>query len=261
MPSSTTEAGAPALDPATPLFHRGDSGHAVVLLHGFTGQPGHWLPFADLLRVRGHSYVAPLLPGHGAGPHRLAGHGLDDWLAGALEAAATLADRPRLHLVGLSLGGLLAILAAAASGASTVTAINSPLLVRDLRFYLAPLAHRFVPMASSDPLPAPDPALGHLWSPAATQPTRAVAALVEGVVRSWREAGRLRRPALIVQSRTDEVVYPLSARLLAVRMRGRLVWLPDSRHNALLDPRRDRLHRILLRHLEAGMPPPDPARH
>lgn len=245
-------------DPAGPLRHLGTSGHAVVLLHGFTGQPGHWIPFAETLAERGHSLVAPLLPGHGPTDRHL-GHRLDDWIGTALEAADSFSDHPRLHLVGLSLGGLVAILAAGPSGATSLTTINSPVLVRDLRFYLAPLARRLITETPTTPAEVPDIALAHLWDPWDTQPTSGVAELVEGVARAVLTAGRLRRPALVVQSRTDELVYPVSARILAARLRGRLAWLPRARHNALLDPSRDRLHRILLRHLEAGEPPLTPS--
>lgn len=249
---------APLIDPTAPLRHRGTSGHAVVLLHGFTGHPGHWLPFAETLIERGHSLEAPLLPGHGAGPERLLGHALEDWVATAVEAAESMSDHPRLHLVGLSLGGLVAILAAGPTGATSVSTINSPVLVRDLRFYLAPVAHRLVAETRAAPADVPDPALAHLWKPWDTQPTAGVAELLEGVTKAIVAAGRLRRPALVVQTRCDELVYPVSARILAARLRGRLVWLPRARHNALLDPSRDRLHRILLRHLESGTPPMTP---
>ncbi|HSJ34857.1 MAG TPA: alpha/beta fold hydrolase [Acidimicrobiia bacterium] len=248
----------PTFDPTAPLHHRGTSGHAVVLLHGFTGQPGHWLPFAEDLMERGHSLVAPLLPGHGPGPERLIGHRLDDWVETAVEAAGSVADHGRLHLVGLSLGGLVAILAAGPTGATSLATVNSPVLVRDLRFYLAPVAHRLVPETLATQTEVPDPILAHLWSPWETQPTAGVAELVEGVVKALSAAGRLRRRALVVQSRNDEVVYPVSARILAARLRARLVWLSDTRHNTLLDPSRNRLHRILLRHLEAGTPPVTP---
>lgn len=250
--------GLPAIDPAGPLRHQGTSGHAVVLLHGFTGQPGHWVPFAETLIERGHSLVAPLLPGHGPSDVRHLGHRLDDWVATALEAAESLSDHPRLHLMGLSLGGLVAILAAGPSGATSLTTINSPVLVRDLRFYLAPFARRFVTETAAAPAEVPDPTLSHLWDPWETQPTSGVAELVEGVARALVAAGRLRRPALVIQSRSDELVYPVSARILATRLRGRLVWLPRARHNALLDPSRGRLHGILLRHLESGDAPLTP---
>lgn len=243
----------PSSDPAGPLRHLGTSGHAVVLLHGFTGQPGHWIPFAEALMERGHSLVAPLFSGHGSTDRHL-GHRLDDWVATALEAAQSLSDHPRLHLVGLSLGGLVAILAAGPSGATSLTTINSPVLVRDLRFYLAPLARHLITETPAAPAEVPDIALAHLWDPWDTQPTSGIAELAKGVARAVIGAGRLRRPALVVQSRTDELVFPISARILAARLRGRLAWLPRARHNALLDTSRDRLHRILLRHLEAGKP-------
>lgn len=233
-----------------PLAHSGTSSHAVVLLHGFTGHPGHWLPFGEELAARGHTYVAPLLPGHGSEPAELAGKTLDDWLTAAGEAVASVADHRAIHLVGLSLGGLLAILLAGPTAAATITTINSPVLVREPKLYLAPIARHFVGWAAADQDPVPDPDLSHLWYSWDRQPVDAAAELVRAIRRAFVAAGRLRRPALVVQSRTDEAVFPFSGTLLASRMHARVMWLDACRHNAILDPSRPLLHRAILDHLE-----------
>lgn len=228
-----------------PIEMSGTSGEAVVLLHGFTGHAGHWIPIADRLSDEGHTVVAPLLPGHGTSPADLATTRWRDWLDAARDSARSVSDHRRVHLVGLSMGGLLAILVARATAAATVTTINSPVLVRDFRVMFAPLAHRFLPETPATDLDPPDPALAHLWTPYPTIPTAAVAELLGVVWTAYRRAGDLRRPSLVIQSRTDEAVLPISGWLLARRLGVRPMWLDSSRHNAALDPAREHVAKAL----------------
>src|SRR5690606_7947303 len=79
-------------------------------------------------------------------------------------AAGSVACHRRVHLVGLSLGGLLSILAAGPTAAASLVTINSPVLLRRTRAYLAPLARRFVPSYPAEVDPPPDPDLADLWT-------------------------------------------------------------------------------------------------
>lgn len=106
------------------------SPHAVVLVHGTRTSASQWDPQVPSLLAAGYTVVVPDLPGHGARraePFTLAG--AIDSIAAAVRTAADLALRPpgvqdqhgppgadgtaRVHLVGSSLGGMLAIHTAA----------------------------------------------------------------------------------------------------------------------------------------------------
>jgi carboxylesterase len=159
-------------------------------------------------------------------------------------------DHRNIHLVGLSMGGMLAILAATSTPASTLTTIDTPVLMRDPKICLAPLLRGLVPTAPAARAPVPDPELAHLWRPYPVNPTGAVTELMRVVQLGWKAAGRLRRRSLVIQSRSDEIVHPLSGRLLARRLDGRLMWLDQARHNAILDPARHVIHRAILDQVE-----------
>lgn len=236
---------------ARPIHREGTSGEAVVMLHGFTGHPGHFLPMAEELAAHRHTVVAPRLPGHGTTPEDLATTDADDWLGSARAAADSVADHRRIHLVGLSMGGLLSILLARPTAAATITTINSPVVISDPKVPFASLAKHFIDYAPADHVPVPDPTLAHLWTPYDVHPVASVAELVTLVRRAWFAAARLRRPSLVIQSRTDEVVVPLSGPALARRLGARLEWLERTRHNALLDPVRDRIHELVLEMVES----------
>ena len=85
----------------------------VLLLHGLTGSPWEMRPLADRMVGAGHSVAMPLLAGHGVSLEALARSRWQDWLASARASMTWLEDHcERVHLVGLSMGSLLALLLA-----------------------------------------------------------------------------------------------------------------------------------------------------
>jgi len=88
---------------------------AVLLLHGFTGHPGELALQAEALAAAGYAVSVPRLPGHGSGRADFLATDEKDWLRRALDAALELrAAYGTVHLLGHSMGGLLAALVASA---------------------------------------------------------------------------------------------------------------------------------------------------
>lgn len=229
----------------------GNRDEAVVLIHGFTGHPGHWLPVSEILAGKGYTVIAPLLAGHGTTMRSLGKSTWKEWVNSARGATESVADHRRVHLVGLSMGGLISILLAPVSAAATVTTINAPILLREAKAYLAPLARHVVPFVPAPTEEMPDPDLAHLWVAQERRSTAAADQLLRVIWHAWWQAGRLRRPSLVIQSGVDETVWPGSGRLLARRLGADLLRV-DTRHNALLDPQREMIGRAVLDHLEAA---------
>lgn len=239
---------------AAPFRLEGGNGEAVVLVHGFTGIPGHFQPLAEHLNHAGFTVNVPLLHGHGATRRHLAEAGADDWERSVVHAAQAVADHRRVHLVGLSMGGLLCILVARRVAAASIATVNSPVLVRDKRLYLAGLARRWRPLTvweGEEQDATLDESLVELAVADPGFHTASAAQLAVVIRRAYLTARRIRRPALVVQSRTDRTVSPVSGPLLARALGppARLVWLDDMAHNALLDRRRHVLHDLVLEHL------------
>jgi carboxylesterase len=233
-----------------PFRLEGDRDEAVVLVHGFTGVPAHFRPLAEFLNAHGYTVNVPLLAGHGTTIEDMAQTGWRDWLRSTEQAVAAVSSHRRIHLAGLSMGGLLAVVAASRSGASTVTTINSPLLVRNKQMYLAPLIHRLRPVViwpDSEP-PNLDPEVRPYWLTYPGFHTKTVSGLLRLSMMCWTIAGRIRRPALVIQSKVDESVDPRSATILARRLGPGtdLVWLERAFHNALLSEERTVIHQRIL---------------
>ena len=228
----------------------GNTGEAIVLVHGFTGVPAHFRPIAATLHDAGYTVNVPRLAGHGTNAADLAATRGKDWINSALAAVDDVADHNRVHLAGLSMGGLISLLLARRVNAATVTTINSPALVRDKKFYVTPVGHYFirnVEWANSE-APDLDPEVLQYWLPYAEFPTRSAADLFHIVRRALWEARRVEIPSLVVQSRVDETVDPRSGKILATLLGDncRLVWLTRSIHCAVLDRERDSIATALL---------------
>lgn len=116
------------------------SGFAAALcLHGLSGTPYEVRPLAEAIAASGIRAVGPVLPGHRETPEKLATHPYTDWLEAARERLRELrVEHKRVSVVGLSMGGLLALVLAAEEEVDAVVVVGVPLALRH------PLA-RFIP--------------------------------------------------------------------------------------------------------------------
>lgn len=87
-------------------FHRGGSGEPLVLIHGFSGAWQHWRPVMPALEEH-HEVLAVGVAGHFGCPPFEGRVGLDT-VVDALERDLDAAGFATAHIVGNSLGGLLA---------------------------------------------------------------------------------------------------------------------------------------------------------
>jgi pimeloyl-ACP methyl ester carboxylesterase len=84
---------------------------AVVLIHGAGFDHSAWALHSRYFAHHGHSVLVPDLPGHGrsAGPALRSIAEMADWIAALLDAARA----PKAHLIGHSMGSLIALETAA----------------------------------------------------------------------------------------------------------------------------------------------------
>lgn len=240
-----------------PFSLQGDGDDTVLLLHGWTGSPAHLRPLGAVLNEQGYSVVAPLLAGHGTSPEDMAETGWRDWVRSAAEPAEEIvASGQRLHLVGLSMGGVISLLLAPTFGAASVTTINAPQRVWDRRNKLATMYRGSSRIeAGEPPVPAP-PEMRQYQQHYLDTPIGTAAELGDLIVAAGNNLQRVTCPALIIQSRTDETVKPVSAEIiydgLASTQKG-LLWLERSRHVAVIDVERDVVSDAILDHLKTAV--------
>ncbi len=236
-----------------------DREDVVLLLHGWTGSPAHLRLLGRDLEAAGFGVVAPLLPGHGTRVEDMLDTGWRDWLrAAAMPADDILARGRRLHLGGLSMGGVLAILLATTFEVSSITTINAPIDVFSRLFPLAGLVRGSdIVRPDDDDAADADYAADYAHQYEAI-PIGSVAELADLVRGAKRALPLVHAPALVIQSLTDETVRPRSARHIYDRIgttSKRLVWLERSVHVATLDGERDLIADEMIRHLRSAQGP------
>ena len=131
------------LRPDSPLS---DLPAAALCLHGLTGTPYEVRPLAEAIARRGIRARGPVLPGHDSNPETLAGIGRDVWLAAVRgEYRRLRAQHEQVFLVGLSLGGLLALALSEEEAVDALVVVATPLAFRRPIPLLIPLLKWIVP--------------------------------------------------------------------------------------------------------------------
>jgi carboxylesterase len=234
----------PGAEPWSSPGHGARKRIGIVLVHGFTGSPASLRPLAELFAGRGFSVELLRLPGHGTHVRDMMTTRYADWRAEAARVIAGIKTRvERVLLVGLSMGGTLALdIASSSDVAAGVATINAPILDRDgFLVKLAPMLENIMPLApaSAAGLKRHDIAkpggieLAYDWVP-----TKSGNSLVREFPRLREQLKALTCPALIAYSRQDHSVPPANSqailRLLAGKDVAELV-LERSYHVATLD--------------------------
>src|SRR6202158_6271200 len=105
---------APVIRGAQTIDLQEEGSPGVLLLHGFGDTPQTLALLARKLHKSGYSVYAPLLPGHGRNMEAFGKSGARDWIAASKSALTEMRGRHNsVSIVGLSMGGALAVLLAA----------------------------------------------------------------------------------------------------------------------------------------------------
>ena len=105
---------APTIPGAEPFSHTGSSEVGVLVLHGFTGNPGSMRGLAEACAAAGFHVELPQLAGHGTIIEEMIPTRWADWSGDAEKAYQILAKRAsKIVVMGLSMGGALTLWMAA----------------------------------------------------------------------------------------------------------------------------------------------------
>ena len=228
----------PVIPGAEPFSAEGDD-VGVLVLHGFTGNPGSIRPLAEALAADGRTVVAPRLPGHGTAVEDMLETGWADWAAAADAAYADLAGRTRTTVVaGLSMGGTLACwLAARHQEVAGLVAVNPLVQPPDPEMLamgraMIDAGETIAPGIGSD-IADPD---AHETAYAGS-PLRPLLSFIEAVEALQADLARIACPLLLLTSPQDHVVAPVNSDHLASVVAGPVerVTLERSYHVATLD--------------------------
>jgi carboxylesterase len=229
----------------------------VLLLHGFSGSPSEMTPLADVLAAEGWTVSVVRLAGHDTSPEDLAHVTWHEWVTSAREAYADLRRRTRrTALVGLSMGGALALYLAASDPVEAVVAISTPIRVRPLLGYASRVASKMMPVVPIPMrLPLRDPEVRKYRSPYRRMAVIAARQVETLLAETRRVLPQVRAPLLVVQGRRDWLIPRNSAQEI-LRLAGSeaaLLWLQRSGHVATLDRDRTVLADAVIRFLRTHL--------
>ncbi|HEY0529057.1 MAG TPA: alpha/beta fold hydrolase [Gemmatimonadaceae bacterium] len=261
MPSAST---APIIAGADAIDMQEEGSHGVLLLHGFGDTPQTLALLAKRLHRSGYSVFAPLLPGHGRSMDAFTRSRATDWIQAARESMAEMRARHEaVSVVGLSMGGALAVIVAATSEAESI-ALIAPYLGMPRVLRAAAMVHRVWgrfagaidarnPKSIRDPIEREkNLAYGAVTGSALYQLLR--------IVRQARRAlPMVTAPTLIIQSREDPRIAPEVAEWVMKNIGAvdkKLVWTTGAGHIITVDYGRERVfgevERWLAEHRRSG---------
>ena len=221
-------------------FDLGDGRDAALCLHGLTGTPYEIRPVGEALAAAGVRAVGPLLPGHGGEPELLARTGCEDWIDAVAEEERVLRQRhERVFLVGLSLGGLLALHCAANADVDALAVIGVPLRLRTRLAPLLPIArYRWPYLPKRRGSDIRDAAARARHPSLQVMPTTSAIELIRLQRRVCAELSRVTAPLLVAHGCLDTTAHPDDARRISgevASIERELLWLPNSGHVVPVD--------------------------
>lgn len=235
--------GAEAID----LREEGSKG--VLLLHGFGDTPQTLTLLARRLRAAGYGVLAPLLPGHGRTMKAFRQSTAADWIAASETALKDMQRRyAEVSVVGLSMGGALAVIIVAARANIQSLVLVAPYLGMPLPLRIAAGTHWIWGRIAGE-LNARNPR--SIKNPIEREKNLAYGAVTaQALFELWKVVRRARRalaavtvPTLIIQSRDDPRISPdVAERSLAQlgAVEKTLVWA-EGGHIITVDYGRERV--------------------
>jgi len=207
----------------------------VLVIHGFTGSAASMRGWALALADAGHAVSMPRLAGHGTHWRELALTEWTDWYAGVEQAYDELASTvDTVFVAGLSMGGALALRLAERERVAGLMLVNPAIASDDKAFLALPVLKRVTAsikaIGNDIALPGQDE---HAYP-------RTPLAAAHSMTRLWADVrgylDQVTCPVLLMTSRVDHVVDPLSGSILEATLPDlRRVWLERSHHVATLD--------------------------
>jgi carboxylesterase len=227
---------------------------AVLLLHGAGDTPQTLRYLGDDLYARGFHVVAPLLPGHGRSVKDFSRVGANELAGAASEAYRDVkAGRDWVGIIGLSMGGALAVQLAADTPALPALGLVAPYLAMPARIdraaRLAWLWGPFAPVVrSADGQSILDPTEAEKNLAYGIFTATALTALRTLVRRAALVLPKVAAPTIVIQSRTDNRVAESTTEHAFAQLGARekrLEWITGAAHVITVDYGRERVISLL----------------
>lgn len=242
---------------ARPFLMEGGE-HAVLLTHGFTATPAHMLPLGERLHQAGFTVQGLLLPGHGTSVADMKKSTWQDWLQAELDAVHQLLEKYKyVSVCGLSMGGVLSLIAAEQKDVTACVPISTPVKIRFPFIGLAKPASLFIKemrwgpgSAVHDERLMMDYNVGYLGYP--TEKAHDLNVLMK---QAHRNLYLVNCPTLIIQSHADLTVRSVSAQMIYDGIGSKqkeILWLERVPHVCTISYECDTIAEKIIAYLRAA---------
>ena len=235
---------------------------AVLIFHGAGDTPQTVRYLAEELYARGFHVVAPLLPGHGRTIREFSNITADALTNAAFESFHALREgHSWIGIIGVSMGGALAVQVAAATPDLPALGLVAPYLAMRSRALRLARTSRiwgvFVPaFASSEGFSIRDPDERKKSLAYGAFTAGALRALYTTVQRAVGALPRVAAPTLVIQSREDNRIGIEDAERAFARLGARekrLEWITGAAHIITVDYGRERVIELLASWMEGKL--------
>ena len=247
----------PISNEADAFFLPGSRDTGVLLVHGYTGSPAEMRLLGDYLNEKGgYTVLGVRLAGHGTNVKELEQTTWPDWYKAVEEGVKELNQRCRhVYIAGQSMGGLLAIKAAAEFKIEKLALLATPIFLRDKRVPFVKFLRFLIPRIKTGQHSYDVPE--KYMQGYSEMPTKPVISLLE-LIKLCKASylAKVSVPTLIVQGEQDHTVKPESATYIYERLQNvpaaqkEILWLQNSRHVVTLDVEREKVYAACLRFFE-----------
>ncbi len=235
-----------ATEPSDWFFLQSDKADAtaVLLIHGFLATPAEMRPLGEQFHRLGVHALGVRLKGHGTSPWDLRQRDWQDWAASVNRGFDILAAySKRIHVIGFSTGGLLALNQAVQHphpALASVVSISAPVAFRNKNMKFVPLLHqanKLVRWVTSEglipfrPNEAENPHINY-----AHIPIRALYQLQKMIEHFFDHPAPIACPVTLIQADEDPVVDPTSAQKLLQHIQAndkKIIMIHSQQHGIL----------------------------
>ncbi len=221
---------------AEPFYFPGNS-TGCLLIHGFTGAPTEMRPLGEFLAEKGYTVLGIRLSGHGTKMADLQRSHWQDWAASVLDGWHLLqSSTDRIFLMGLSMGGVLALYHAAFLPVHGVVSLSTPYqLERGPKLAVLPYLTGIIPHLSKGKPDWHDPTAAKDHISYEKYPTRAIVQLTLLLQAMRISLPKVTIPALLMHAKGDLGVPPenmsrIYQELGTTEENKEMIWLENSGH-------------------------------